>query len=736
MNTNRKSNMPAAGSTSSLSAIAKAITNFLFGEMPLPTSLSHYSAFFAGLPTSAMGASALYKYLNRNKCDRAKIQLAVYHIIHLFQHHPSYQALLQHPQELLMRMEPKVLCMLDKHLTKNEANEVTKELKRTYEAPKVEEYTRKRVRENECNVMLEQMGSDTIGARARARAQRGFFPELDLDWTKRTQEPKLIPVQPETKPSSPLETRGPRSDLYIQENALDDCNLLISDQNQLRVECGQYDEDMMDLDYSSYLTHPNTTMTPYPHDRRSSAPSPESSPPFTRFESSPTPAIKDDSYVPDDEFDAADGLDDLETPVTETSEGSAEAISQQHMKSSQQPRREGYGLSYDDTDLYSSSSSEEENVSAPTPPPDEYTPPDWVNQLLLKTNDLPSGGYAIDTPLHEPRPLSTRPPTVIAMVQGVNGRGTSLLPIPEGGSDSPHSMDDRIIPQECFDAVLPAQEENVPRFVPEIQVQTSTTQAEDMQLPFAHWSTTPEITYSDSDNSESKTGSESSASSVEAPLFSEPRIAASPAPTDKPALPVAQQTTNISSTTANKPTPTQETQRAAKESETETNPEPVAPQAHRSTVRPALSPGTTTRQQLPLEDQPSPPKKRKFPSTSQEREQEHTTQPSPKRRRTSPPRDITTPPPSPPPSPPTSSQKRNASPSQKRAPNLRHRRRCHSRDYSRSVPSPSPPSLPAPAAVTRTTSPPPAPRSAAIRTPGTGTRKLMRSKAFGGVYTE
>ncbi|KAJ4357048.1 hypothetical protein N0V95_002786 [Ascochyta clinopodiicola] len=503
MDTNRIPNMPTARSTTSLSAIAKAITNFLFGELPLPTSLSRYATFFTGLVTGAMGATALYTYLHRNKRDRAKIQLAVYHIIHILQHHPDHQDLLQRPQELLRRMEPEALRMVDKHLTINEAEEVTKVLKRRCEAPQVEACAQKRVRENEC-VVSEQMGLDSIAA--RPQSQRGFLPEFGPDWIERPQEFKLTPVRSETQPFSPLNTREPWSDFSTQEDdGLDDCNQPTSDQKQLQFECGQYDDDMMNLDDSSHLTHPNTTMTPCPHDHRSSAPSPESSPTFVGFASTPIPAPKDDGYAPDDEFDAADELDGLATPLAEASKMSTQAIGKQSMESPQQHRREGYGLSYNDSDLYSSSSSEEKNASASSPPTDEYTPPNWINEMLLKTNDPPLEGYAIDTPLPEPQP-STRPPTVIAMVRGVKGRGASLSPIAEGSSDSPRSMDDGAIRQERLDAAL-AQEETVPHLVPHTQAQTTTTQSEET-LPFAHWTTTPEITYSSSSSSSSSSKSE------------------------------------------------------------------------------------------------------------------------------------------------------------------------------------------------------------------------------------
>ena len=160
-------------------AVAKAITRFLFGEAQPPVCLLHCASFFAGLATGAVGASTLYAYFNRSKCDRAKVQLAVYHIIRLFRHRPDYAALLQDPQELLRRMEPEVVRMVDKHLTQNEADIVVKELKRNYANIAGEGYTHKRVRENKCDVAKERMGPCL--APACVPSPRGFLPPSGTD---------------------------------------------------------------------------------------------------------------------------------------------------------------------------------------------------------------------------------------------------------------------------------------------------------------------------------------------------------------------------------------------------------------------------------------------------------------------------------------------------------------------------------------------------------------------------
>ncbi|KAG9204782.1 hypothetical protein G6514_010013 [Epicoccum nigrum] len=128
-----------------LTAIAKAITRFLFRQAGLPTSLSSYGGFFAGFFTAAVGASALYAYIERHQFDPSKIQLAVYHIIRLFEHRPDYWRLSANPRALLAQMEPEVMRMVDLHISKAEAGKVVEELKRKFDCEEFEERARKRI---------------------------------------------------------------------------------------------------------------------------------------------------------------------------------------------------------------------------------------------------------------------------------------------------------------------------------------------------------------------------------------------------------------------------------------------------------------------------------------------------------------------------------------------------------------------------------------------------------------
>ncbi|KAF9701759.1 hypothetical protein EKO04_000305 [Ascochyta lentis] len=761
--------MPAALPTSSLSAMAKAITSFLFGDIQLPTSLSHYATFFAGLVTGSIGASILHAYLHRNKCDRAKIQLAVYHIIRLFQQDPSYQAQLQHPQELLRRMEPEVLRMLNTHLTKNEADKVAKELKRAYEAPQAEEHGRKRMREDTGGALREQMELDTVPA--HRQAQRGFLPELGPDQARGKNEctEDGVTSQPENEAASSLEAQGSRSDSLVEGDDLDDYNLPTPDEKQLQVEHGQYDEDMMDLD----LPQPNVITTPGPHYRQSYAPSPESSSTFVGFASTPTPVPNDDGYLSDDESEVTEEWDDLETPVAEPPKMSNEAKSEEPMKLAQPFRRQGYGFTYDDPDLYSSSSSEED-ASSPTPPPDDYTAPDWINNMFKKAEDLTSDDRHVEITSPREQQTTSHPPTVIAMIRGVKGRGTSLSPIPEGNSD------DRAVPQEHVEASPPAQNDLTPSTMLHTQMHANTAQAEEMQaqpapeLPFAHWSTTPVMTYSDSESSDSgsETGSPTPSVQIASHLSSRSAAgSATPPSNGESAPPVIHQTINISSTIVIQITPAQDAQSARDGTETEPTPEPTTPLPRRSAAHPASSPvpsytspskkyqyyphSTNARRQSPREDLHSPPKKRKSASLSlspsEEQEQDHISPRPSKRHNSSPLRDITAShyatPPSEEPSPGKGKPQKRKSPRHSRG---RGRgRRGGIPNHSPRTSSPPPPPLSSSpvgaaaaaaaviaAAVATPAAPAPAPAPAAPapapkpRKP----RKSTRKAAYGGTY--
>lgn len=135
----------APGPKLPLSKVAKAITRFLFSQAELPTQLSSYRAFFTGFLTGVVSSPALCAYLLHYRYDPSRIQLAVYHIIRLFEHRPDYWRLSANPRALLEQMEPEVMRMVDLHLSKVEAGKVMEELKRKFNSDEIQEKARKRI---------------------------------------------------------------------------------------------------------------------------------------------------------------------------------------------------------------------------------------------------------------------------------------------------------------------------------------------------------------------------------------------------------------------------------------------------------------------------------------------------------------------------------------------------------------------------------------------------------------
>ncbi|KAF1364043.1 hypothetical protein EJ07DRAFT_152100 [Lizonia empirigonia] len=500
MNNMHKSQGSAPQASSSLYSMAKAITRFIFGEVQLPPYLSHYAAFFTGLATGAAAASRLHKYLARNKRDRAKVQLAVYHIIRLFERLPDHQAALQRPQQLLERMEPEVLRMVGKHLTMDEAAEVTSELKRAYEGSAAEDHVRKRVRVTKRDVVREGMGPGSFPA--NSSSPRGFLSDIDpgrVYGNADTQEYGLLPPQPAIEAQTQRHVEAPRSDTPIEDE-----DRLTSDQKQLEFELHRDSEDMMDIDDPSSPAYHGSITTPCPIPaQRSAAPSPESSPAPARIAPTPTPARKCGSY--DADIDVH--LDkDTDAPKT-----SAKAKAKRPVKK-QSYKRAGGGYGYDPNDLdFYSSSSEKENSPPLSPLSADDSMPSWLEQSFQESEATTLRGNHTDPPSRRALQSSpAHPPPVIAMVGGLKRYGSILSPIAEGGSvqggsSSPPST------EECQGTSTP-----IPRLPASVQA-------------IADWPISPVPTYS---------SSEKDATPTTTPCLRAPALASTPSPTTTPHQPL------------------------------------------------------------------------------------------------------------------------------------------------------------------------------------------------------
>lgn len=113
----------------SLSAIAKALTRFLFDRLPLPEYLEDYGHLLSLTTSGALGVT-LYHLFHKYRENRAKVQLATFHVIRMTETRSDMEALLDDPHALIQVMDSEVAHMIDIHLTKNEASEAMTGLKR------------------------------------------------------------------------------------------------------------------------------------------------------------------------------------------------------------------------------------------------------------------------------------------------------------------------------------------------------------------------------------------------------------------------------------------------------------------------------------------------------------------------------------------------------------------------------------------------------------------------------
>lgn len=116
-----------------LSRLADAISRFLCGEKVLDGAYEPYAILFAHITFGAACSYAgykLYRLFIRHKDDKAKIKLAVFHVLRVLRQRPDYERLLRNPQELVAEMNIEVVDMIEGRLSKIEVNNVVRELKR------------------------------------------------------------------------------------------------------------------------------------------------------------------------------------------------------------------------------------------------------------------------------------------------------------------------------------------------------------------------------------------------------------------------------------------------------------------------------------------------------------------------------------------------------------------------------------------------------------------------------
>ncbi|RYO41455.1 hypothetical protein AA0113_g11011 [Alternaria arborescens] len=116
-----------------LSSIARTLTQYFFGEITLPSYLQPYGHLLMGFTGGAAAATALYSFLQRNKDDRRKIQLAVFHVVRVLQNLPNLEERMQTPEKLLAMISEEVNYMIGVHLTQSEGAATISQVKRKVE---------------------------------------------------------------------------------------------------------------------------------------------------------------------------------------------------------------------------------------------------------------------------------------------------------------------------------------------------------------------------------------------------------------------------------------------------------------------------------------------------------------------------------------------------------------------------------------------------------------------------
>jgi len=116
-----------------LSSIARTLTQYFFGEITLPSYLQPYGHLLLGFTGGAAAATALYSFLQRNKDDRRKIQLAVFHVVRVLQNLPNLEERMQTPEKLLAMISEEVNYMIGIHLTQSEGAATISQVKRKVE---------------------------------------------------------------------------------------------------------------------------------------------------------------------------------------------------------------------------------------------------------------------------------------------------------------------------------------------------------------------------------------------------------------------------------------------------------------------------------------------------------------------------------------------------------------------------------------------------------------------------
>lgn len=116
--------------TTPLSVKARLLTHFLISGTALPDLLEQHGRLLLAFTTGAAAATGVYRYFQRFRENRAKVQLGVFHIVRQLETLPDFYERLNNLRDLIADIDAEVSRMIDVHLTKDEAADVSMQVKR------------------------------------------------------------------------------------------------------------------------------------------------------------------------------------------------------------------------------------------------------------------------------------------------------------------------------------------------------------------------------------------------------------------------------------------------------------------------------------------------------------------------------------------------------------------------------------------------------------------------------
>jgi len=442
-----------------LSAKVKALTSFLMDGAILPETLKQHGKLllaFTAFTAGAATASAIFPYFNRYRNNRAKVNLAVFHITRIIEKTPEYQDRIYHPHELVRVMDAEVQRLLQVHLNQQEAEGAMIALKRKLWVEIDEE--RALVAKRRKSEIAERKDSAVAAA-----------PEMEETHAELPQpSPTTSPAPEVFKPSSSrkdklvssakikekedsimadvdalVETlatplRQERQAVATSSSAIKTPSAQISQTPQHPLssvlESSKQSPGQTFLDYTPVMEHAASPFPSYtPGTGQAASPFPPYTPLMEQVVSS-SPSLPARPPTRRGGYGSSPPSTSKQLPPSSIAQAQAVHASP------------GYGLNYDDGDLYSSSPAIVSTNGSPMGQQiSVHKPLSTLQQALIGARNLNTPAHMpSDPPVTENRktskPPSTvkiqKPPNSMAVRTGNEDKGTWLGPIQEGAS--PH----------------------------------------------------------------------------------------------------------------------------------------------------------------------------------------------------------------------------------------------------------------------------------------------------------